>query len=38
MTGVLPGRSEPEETVAILTSGYTIGYLCMGLKWSDGVS
>ena len=30
VTGVLPGKIGTRKTVAILTSGYAIGYLCMG--------
>ena len=32
VTGVLPGKIGTRKTVAILTSGYAIGYLCMGLS------
>ena len=32
VTGVLPGKIGTRKTVAILTSGYVIGYLCMGLS------
>ena len=32
VTGILPGKIGTRKTVAILTSGYAIGYLCMGLS------
>ena len=32
VTGILPGKIGTRKTVALLTSGYAIGYFCMGLS------